>query len=81
MSPSPYSRKKIMVVIFIRKITEVFIFSKNVNEFTPIFPHILSKAICLYVEISVPTSWIRQLQSLFASSLDVKLIYELGQRP
>lgn len=56
MSPSPYSRKKIMVVIFIRKITEVFIFSKNVNEFTPIFPHILSKAICLYVEISVPTS-------------------------
>lgn len=56
MSPSPCSRKKIMVVIFIRKITEIFIFSKNVNEFTLIFPHTLSKTICLYVGISVPTS-------------------------
>lgn len=56
MSPSPCSRKKIMVVIFIGKITEIFIFSKNVNEFTLIFPQILSKTICLYVGISVPTS-------------------------
>lgn len=56
MSPSPCSRKKIMSVIFIRKTTEIFIFSKNVNEFTLIFPHTLSKTICLYAGISVPAS-------------------------
>ena len=31
--------------------------------------------------VSVPTTWTRQFQGLFASSLDVKLVYVLGQRP